>query len=92
MRRRISGGLSPSTIPRSPRKPAHSSPWPAGALRGVLAFDLWPRRALSEGTGGFFSSKATSRWRGVCFSVGRFMARSIRHRAEAAHKQDPGAV
>ena len=31
------------------------------------------------------SKRAASRSRGVCFGVGRFMARSIRHRAEAAH-------
>ena len=84
MRRRISGTLSHSTIPRDTRNPAHSSPWPAGALRGELAFPLWRRRALSEGAAGFFSSIPISRSRGVCFGVGRFMARSIRHWAEAS--------
>ena len=53
-------------------------------LRGALAFDRLPKRALSEGAGGFFASRATSRSRGVCFGVGRFMARSIRHWAEAS--------
>ena len=43
--------------------------------RPSAAFDLWRRRALSEGAGGFFASPI-SRSRGVCLGVGRFMARA----------------
>ena len=34
--------------------------------------------------------RATSRSRGVCFGVGRFMARSIRHWAASAHTAKNG--